>query len=110
MKLTKYSAIFVIGAILLSTAPTSLAQVPRGPQDVKTKSITLNKTAFNKSLRDAVGPKVIVERRSRAWPDGADPLTAESLPDPVHKLGRIEHGRSLQRRRRRVQGGYGAQL
>ncbi len=59
MKLTKYSAILAIGAVLLSAVPTSIAQVPRGPQGLKAKTITLDKTAFNKSLSDAVGPKVM---------------------------------------------------
>ena len=59
MKLTKYSPILVIGAILLSAVPTSMAQVARGPQSLDAKTFALDKTAFNKSLSDAVGPKVM---------------------------------------------------
>ena len=59
MKLTKISTILVLAAMLLSVVPTTVAQVPRGPQDVKARTITLSKTAFNKSLSEAVGPKVM---------------------------------------------------
>src|SRR5688500_11698740 len=59
MKLTKISTIPVLAAMLLSVVPAAFAQVPRGPQDIKARTITLNKTAFNKSLSDAVGPKVM---------------------------------------------------
>ena len=58
MKLKKLSAILLLGA-MLSTAPRMIAQVPRGPQELQTKQITLNKTAFNQSLSSAVGPKVM---------------------------------------------------
>lgn len=58
MRLKKLSAMLLVGAIL-STAPMSIAQVPRGPQELQTKQITLNKTAFNQSLSSAVGPKVM---------------------------------------------------
>jgi len=57
MKLKKLSAILLLGA-MLSTAPRLMAQVPRGPQELQTKQITLNKTAFNQSLSNAVGPTV----------------------------------------------------
>ena len=36
-----------------------MAQVPRGPQGLQTKTITLSKTAFSESLSGAVGPKVM---------------------------------------------------
>jgi hypothetical protein len=55
MKLKKLSAILLLGA-MLSTAPTLIAQVPQGPQELQTKQITLNKTAFNQSLSSAVRP------------------------------------------------------
>ena len=58
MRLRKLSAILLLGAIL-STGPLTIAQVPRGPQELQTKQITLNKTAFNQSLSGAVGPKVM---------------------------------------------------
>jgi len=56
MKLKKTTAIFVL--IALSTSMAA-AQVPRGPQGVKAKTIELNKTAFDQSLSSAVGPKVM---------------------------------------------------
>jgi CubicO group peptidase (beta-lactamase class C family) len=48
-------------ALLLSVLSFSiaLAQVPRGPQGLQTKTITLNKAVFNQSLSGAVGPKVM---------------------------------------------------
>ena len=57
-KLTKISAILLLGAVMLSKV-SLIAQVPRGPQGLQTKIITLDKAAFNKSLSDAVGPKVM---------------------------------------------------
>ena len=59
MKLTKFSAILLLTALMLSTVSRSMAQVPRGPQGMQTKTITLDKTAFNQSLSGAVGPKVM---------------------------------------------------
>ena len=59
MKLTKFSAILLLTAFMLSTVARSMAQVPRGPQGMQTKTITLDKTAFNQSLSGAVGPKVM---------------------------------------------------
>ena len=52
----KLSAILLLGAMFART----LIQVRRGPQELKTKQITLNKTAFNQSLSTAVGPKAWV--------------------------------------------------
>jgi len=51
----KLSAILLLGALFART----LIQVRRGPQELKTKQITLNKTAFNQSLSSAVGPKIM---------------------------------------------------
>src|SRR5215470_8804561 len=56
MKLKKTTAIFVLIALSTSLAA---AQVPRGPQGVKARTIDLNKTAFDQSLSSAVGPKVM---------------------------------------------------
>ena len=61
MKLTKMSTILVLAAMLLSVVPTALAQVPRGPQDVKAKTITLNQTAFHQSLSDRFCKLGIIE-------------------------------------------------
>ena len=56
MKLKKSTAIFVLIALSTSLAA---AQVPRGPQGVKAKTIELNKAVFDQSLSNAVGPKVM---------------------------------------------------
>src|SRR4030095_3365618 len=56
MKLKKSTAIFILIALSTSWAA---AQVPRGPQGVKANTINLNKAAFDQSLSNAVGPKVM---------------------------------------------------
>ena len=56
MKLKKSTAILIL--IALSTSWVA-AQVPRGPQGVKANTINLNKAAFDQSLSNAVGPKVM---------------------------------------------------
>ena len=45
MKLTKISAILLLGAVILSTVSPLIA--PREPQGLQTKTITLDKAAFN---------------------------------------------------------------
>ena len=49
-------AVLVFGAL---SASMVLAQVPRGPQGLQTKTITLSKAAFDQSLSSTVGPKVM---------------------------------------------------
>lgn len=56
MKAKQMMAVLVLGAL---SASMVLAQVPRGPQGLQTKTITLNKSAFDQSLSSAVGPKVM---------------------------------------------------
>ena len=56
MKLKKSTAILIL--IALSTSWVA-AQVPRGPQGVKANTINLNKAAFDQSLSNAIGPKVM---------------------------------------------------
>lgn len=50
-----------IATLILITLSFSMitAQVPRGPQGLQTKTITLNKAAFDQSLSGALGPKVM---------------------------------------------------
>src|SRR5215467_1844020 len=50
-----------IATLILTSLSTSLAsaQVPRGPQGMKARTITLSKAAFDESLSNAVGPKVM---------------------------------------------------
>ena len=56
MKVKKLTAIVLLSVVSFSMV---LAQVPRGPQELQTKTITLNKVAFNQSLSGAIGPKVM---------------------------------------------------
>jgi len=56
MKVQKLTAIVLLSVVSLSIIS---AQVPRGPQELQTKQITLNKVAFNQSLSGAIGPKVM---------------------------------------------------
>ena len=50
---------FVTLIAFVCTIATVAAQVPRGPQNVQAKTITLNKTAFDLSLSGALAPKVM---------------------------------------------------
>ena len=56
MKVQKLTAIVLLSVVSFSIIS---AQVPRGPQELQTKQITLNKVAFNQSLSGAIGPKVM---------------------------------------------------
>jgi CubicO group peptidase (beta-lactamase class C family) len=56
MRLKKFTASLLL---LVVCSPWISAQVPRGPQDMQTKTITLNKATFDQSLKNAVGPKVM---------------------------------------------------
>jgi CubicO group peptidase (beta-lactamase class C family) len=56
MRLKRYTASLLL---FLTCCPWAFAQVPRGPQDVQAKTITLDKTKFDQSLAGAVGPKVM---------------------------------------------------
>jgi hypothetical protein len=47
MKVKEFSSILLLGLLAYSTVS---AQVPRGPQGLQTKTITLNKAAFNQSF------------------------------------------------------------
>src|SRR4051812_40237569 len=56
MRLEKFTASLLL---LVICCPWISAQVPRGTQDMQTKTINLNKTKFDQSLKGAVGPKVL---------------------------------------------------
>lgn len=56
MRIRKTISILLVGIFAFTMA---VAQVPRGPQGMKAKTITLNKQAFDQSLSGAVGPKVM---------------------------------------------------
>jgi CubicO group peptidase (beta-lactamase class C family) len=51
---------FIASLLLLAASyPLTNAQVPRGPQGMQARTITLNKTIFDQNLSGAVGPKVM---------------------------------------------------
>ena len=55
----KLKQILTIALLSLLSFSMVSAQVPRGPQDMQAKTITLNKAEFDQSLSSAVGPKVM---------------------------------------------------
>ena len=56
MKVKQFIATLILTSLSISFAS---AQVPRGPQGMAAKTITLDKAAFDQSLSSAVGPKVM---------------------------------------------------
>lgn len=55
----KVKQILTLGLLSLLSFSTVTAQVPRGPQGMQTKTITLSKAEFDQSLSGAIGPKVM---------------------------------------------------